>query len=46
MGSKFKAYCLWEKAFEQVQIKAHLSSQGLNTIQQLKTQLGNVKKNV
>ena len=44
MGSKFKGYRLWKKAFEQVQNKAHLTFQGLETIKQLKILLSSVKK--
>ena len=44
MGSKFKGYRLWKKAFEQVQNKAHLTFQGLETIKQLKILLSTVKK--
>nr|YP_010216404.1 hypothetical protein LK039_mgp36 [Ulva intestinalis]UBR43425.1 hypothetical protein [Ulva intestinalis] len=46
MGSKFKAYCLWEKAFNQVEIKAHLSDQGLKSIAKLKAELSSVKRSV
>jgi hypothetical protein len=44
MGSKFKTYSLWKKAFEQVQNKAHLTRPGLDIIKQLKIQLSSVKK--
>lgn len=44
MGSKFKGYRLWKKAFEQVQNKVHLTVQGLETIKQLKILLSSVKK--
>lgn len=44
IGSKFKGYRLWKKAFEQVQSNAHLTVQGLETIKQLKILLSSVKK--
>jgi hypothetical protein len=44
MGSKFKGFRLWKKAFELVRSKAHLTVQGLETIKQLKILLSSVKK--
>nr|YP_010437042.1 hypothetical protein NQY40_mgp40 [Ulva meridionalis]UTA96516.1 hypothetical protein [Ulva meridionalis]UTA96574.1 hypothetical protein [Ulva meridionalis]UTA96627.1 hypothetical protein [Ulva meridionalis]UTA96679.1 hypothetical protein [Ulva meridionalis]UTA96742.1 hypothetical protein [Ulva meridionalis] len=44
MGAKFRGYRLWKKAFEQVQNNAHLTSEGLETIKELKTLLSSVKK--
>lgn len=44
MGAKFRGYRLWKKAFEQVQNNAHLSSEGLETLKELKTLLSSVKK--
>lgn len=44
MGSKFKAYRLWKKAFEHTQNKTHLTGLGLDTIKELKVQLSHVKK--